>query len=79
MGELNDFRQNILKKIARLSVKVGDLVKKISGRMDNGVFGIIIDIEEPLSEAFRRKVKVHTEKGIRKWFINAIEVISESR
>ena len=60
-------------------MKVGDLVKKVSGRMDNGTIGIIVDIEEPLDEAFRRKVKVLTEKGTRKWFTNATEVISASR
>ena len=60
-------------------MQVGDLVKKVSGRMDNGTIGIIVDIEEPLDEAFRRKVKVLTEKGIRKWFTNATEVISASR
>ena len=37
-------------------MKVGDLVKKVSGRMDNGTIGIIVDIEEPLDEAFLRKV-----------------------
>ena len=58
-------------------MQVGDLVKKISGRMDNGTIGIIVDVEEPLAEAFRRKVAVPTEKGIRKWFTNATEVISE--
>jgi len=60
-------------------MQVGDLVKKISGRMDNGTIGIVVDIEEPLDEAFRRKATVLTEKGIRKWFTNAAEVISESR
>jgi hypothetical protein len=60
-------------------MQVGDLVKKISGRMDNGTFGIIVDIEEPLDEAFRRKVTVLTEKGTRKWFTSATEVISASR
>ena len=60
-------------------MQVGDLVKKVSGRMDNGTIGIIIDIEEPLDETFRRKATVLTEKGIRKWFTNATEVISESR
>jgi len=60
-------------------MQVGDLVKKISGRMDNGTIGIVVDIEEPLDEAFRRKATVLTEKGIRKWFTNAIEVINESR
>ena len=60
-------------------MQVGDLVKKISGRMDNGTIGIVVDIEEPLDEAFRRKATVLTEKGIRKWFTNAAEVISASR
>jgi len=60
-------------------VRVGDLVKKISGRMDNGTIGIVVDIEEPLDEAFRRKATVLTEKGIRKWFTNATEVINASR
>jgi len=60
-------------------MQVGDLVKKISGRMDNGMIGVIIDDAENRPERYHRTVKVQTEKGIRKWFTNAIEVISASR
>jgi hypothetical protein len=60
-------------------MKVGDLVKKVFGRTDLYMIGIIIDATENPEEGFRRKVTVATEKGHRKWMTNSLEVISESR
>ena len=57
-------------------MQVGDLVKKVDGRMDNGMTGIIIDATENPDEGFRRKVTVATEKGQRKWMTNSLEVIN---
>ena len=57
-------------------MQVGDLVKKVDGRMDNGMIGIIIDATENPDEGFRRKVTVATEKGQRKWMTNSLEVIN---
>ena len=58
-------------------MQVGDLVKKVSGRMDNGIVGIVVDATENPNEGFRRKITVMTEKGRRKWMTNNLEILSE--
>jgi len=60
-------------------VKVGDLIKKVSGIIDLGMIGVVINTTRIPSGGFREKISVWTTKGIRQWMTNSFEVINESR
>ena len=67
-------------------MKVGDLVKKFKGDKDYGMVGLVIDLDNEITEFFtgcnpngeirrRQKVIVNAECGVRRWDARGVEVI----
>ena len=57
-------------------MKIGDLVRKVKGNLDNGCIGVVLHIET--NAVGNTVVEVSTNGLVERWFANYVEVLERA-